>query len=104
MTDDMAPDHRLAMCDTAVMLPYAPYPPQQVHFTAGAWMRAIRAAHGYSRQDFAEHLGVPPEQLKRWEQKGKIPNKKSRRRTLNTFARRAGLPELAFHFDPVEDD
>lgn len=93
----------MAMRDTVAMLPDAPSPPQPT-MRAGAWMRAIRKAHHYSREDFAQHLGVEPEQLKRWEQKGKIPNKKGRRRTLNTFARRAGLPELAFSFDPVEDD
>ncbi len=92
------------MRDTAAMAAYAPSPPQQHQFTAGEWMRAIRAAYGYSRRQFSEHLGVEPEQLQKWEQRDKIPNKKKHRRVLNSFARHAGLPELAFSFDPVEAD
>jgi transcriptional regulator with XRE-family HTH domain len=67
-------------------------------------MRAIRRAYGYSRADFAEFLGVEPEHLARSEQKNKLPNKKGRRRTLNNYERDAGLPELAFRFDLIEDD
>jgi hypothetical protein len=92
------------MCDSVAMPPYMPYPPQQPQFTAGAWMRAIRRPYGYSRADFAKFLSVGPEQLKRWEQKDKLPNKKGRRRTLNTYARDAGLPEQAFQFALFEDD
>jgi hypothetical protein len=67
-------------------------------------MRASRRAYGYTRADFATFLGAEPELLKRWEQKNKIPNKKGRRRRLNGYARDAGLPELAFRYDPVGDD
>jgi hypothetical protein len=47
----------------------------------------------------AKFLGVSPERLEGWEQKNKLPNNKGRLRTLNAYARNAGVPELAFRSD-----
>ena len=81
---------------------FAPRPPRE-STPIGDWLRASRTAYGYDHDDLAQVLSVSPEQFARWEETGSIPTNKGRRRTLNTYARKAGLPELAFRADVRED-